>query len=184
MLTPDEKERVERCIAEFEAKTGAQIVTAVVDKCDHYPEVPWKAFALGAALAALAFAMADIAHPAWPAADRIVVVTVAILGAGAVVALVSILSARCARLFVARSRAQSEVLHYAQVFFLRRELFATAGRNGILVMVSRFERQVLILPDVRLQQRVDTEALGTIASSVVPLLASAQVSAALCSAVV
>ena len=35
--------------ARVEARTGAQLVTAIVARSDAYVELPWKAFALGAA---------------------------------------------------------------------------------------------------------------------------------------
>jgi uncharacterized membrane protein len=41
-------------IAEVEKLTGVQIVIAVIERSDAYPELPWKAFALGAAVAGLA----------------------------------------------------------------------------------------------------------------------------------
>jgi hypothetical protein len=37
-----------------------------------------------------------------------------------------------------------EVRHYAQALFLRRELFKTRGRNGILILVCKFARKIEI----------------------------------------
>lgn len=44
-------------VAEVEKRTGVQIVVAVIEKSDSYPELPWKAFALGAAVAGLAVSL-------------------------------------------------------------------------------------------------------------------------------
>ena len=39
--------------------------------------------------------------------------------------------------------------------FLAREMFATPGRDAILVLVSLFERRVVVVPDVAWRGRVD-----------------------------
>ena len=52
-LDQGESAALEQAIAALEAQTGVQLVTAVIGKADSYVELPWKAFALGAALAGL-----------------------------------------------------------------------------------------------------------------------------------
>jgi hypothetical protein len=66
-LTRAEADAIGSRTAELEARTGTQVVTAVIGKADHYGELPWKAFALGAALAALAVVAFDWLHPDWSA---------------------------------------------------------------------------------------------------------------------
>ena len=57
-----------------------------------------------------------------------------------------------ARLFLRKSRAAVEVLQYAKMQFLDRELFATPNRTAILVLVSMLERRVVILADKGLRR--------------------------------
>jgi len=52
-LSQVEADAIEARVAHVEARTGAQVVTAIVDRSDAYPELVWKAFALGIAVAAL-----------------------------------------------------------------------------------------------------------------------------------
>ena len=52
-----------------------------------------------------------------------------------------------ARLFLRKSRAAAEVAQYANDCFLERELFATAHRTALLIVVSMLEHRVVILPD-------------------------------------
>jgi len=54
---------------------------------------------------------------------------------------------RFGRLFIRSDRMEEEVHQRAQVVFLARELFATPGRDAILVLVSLFERHVVVIPD-------------------------------------
>ena len=169
-LDQRESAALEQAIAGLEAQTGVQLVTAVIGKADTYVELPWKAFALGTAFAALALVVADALSPRWTGADSALIFAVAILGAGAVSALLAVAAPAYARLFLRATRRDLEVRHYAQAFFLRRELFATRGRNGILLLVALFERKVEILPDVGLHARFDRTDWRTVIDAMTPLL--------------
>jgi len=169
-LDQRESAALEQAIAGLEAQTGVQLVTAVIGKADSYVELPWKAFALGTAFAALALVVADALSPRWTGADSALIFAVAILGAGAVSALLAVAAPAYARLFLRATRRDLEVRHYAQAFFLRRELFATRGRNGILLLVALFERKVEILPDVGLHARFDRTDWRTVIDAMTPLL--------------
>jgi len=169
-LDQGESAALEQAIAGLEAQTGVQLVTAVIGKADSYVELPWKAFALGTAFAALALVVADALSPRWTGADSALIFAVAILGAGAVSALLAVAAPAYARLFLRATRRDVEVRHYAQAFSLRRELFATRGRNGILLLVALFERKVEILPDVGLHARFDRTDWRTVIDAMTPLL--------------
>ena len=169
-LDQRESAALEQAIAGLEAQTGVQLVTAVIGKADSYVELPWKAFALASAFAALALVVADALSPRWTGADSALIFAVAILGAGAVSALLAVAAPAYARLFLRATRRDLEVRHYAQAFFLRRELFATRGRNGILLLVALFERKVEILPDVGLHARFDRTDWRTVIDAMTPLL--------------
>lgn len=169
-LDQSESAALEQAIAALEAKTGVQLVTAVIGKADSYVELPWKAFALGTALAALVLVVADALSPRWTGADNALIFAVTILGVGAVSALLAVAAPSYARVFLRATRRDLEVRHYAQAFFLRRELFATRGRNGLLLLVALFERKVEILPDVGLHARFDSADWRTVIDAMTPLL--------------
>jgi putative membrane protein len=169
-LDQGESAALEQAIAGLEAKTGVQLVTAVIGKADSYIELPWKAFALGTSLAALVLVVADALSPRWTGADSALIFAVAILGVGAVSALLAVAAPPYARLFLRATRRDLEVRHYAQAFFLRHELFATRERNGILLLVALFERKVEILSDVGLHARFDAADWRAVIDAMTPLL--------------
>jgi putative membrane protein len=171
-LSRSEADAIKALITALEARTGAQVVTAVIGKADAYVELPWKAFALGAVLAGLGIVIADWLRPDWLTADAALVHALAILGTGAASALVAIFVPAYARLFLRATRCDSEVRHYAQSLFLRRELFKTQSRNGILVLVSVFERKVEILADTGLHGRVGEPDWRTVIARMTPHLAA------------
>jgi len=170
----DERERtdLDRRLADVQKRTGVQVVLAVIERSDSYPELPWKAFALGASAAALAVYAADIMRPVWISGSAALFAAAAMLATGAAAALFCLFAPGFARLFLDAHRAEGEARQYASSLFLSRELFATRGRTGVLLLVSLFERQVIVLPDTGLARRLDREALrGIIARMAVPLKA-------------
>ena len=48
-LSAKEQQEINELAQQFEQASGAQAVAAVVGKADDYPDIPWKAFALGVA---------------------------------------------------------------------------------------------------------------------------------------
>lgn len=178
-LSRAEADAVKRLITALEGRTGVQVVTAVIGKADAYAELPWKAFALGAALAGLGVVIADWIRPDWLTAYAALLHALAILGTGAASALVAIFVPGYARLFLRPTRRDSEVRHYAESLFLRRELFKTQSRNGILVLVSAFERKVEILADTGLRGRAGEPDWRTVIARMTPHLAAGRPAEAL-----
>jgi putative membrane protein len=171
VLSESDRVRLDQHVANAERRTGAQIVLAVIDRCDVYAELPWKVFALGAAFGGLGASAADRIRPGWPADFNVLAALALALGVGAVGALLSVFAPGFARLFLDRHRAETEVRQYAESLFLSRELFATRGRTGILLLVGLFERQVFVRPDVGLKDRLSQEVLGELVAEMTARLA-------------
>ena len=53
ILSASDRDLLDKRIMEAELQTKAQIVVALVKRCDNYAEIPWKAFAIGASVAGL-----------------------------------------------------------------------------------------------------------------------------------
>lgn len=178
-LSEQERLRLDERIAAAEKRTGAQIVLAVIERSDSYPEIPWKAFALGAAAAGLAVCLLGMLHPACAAGVAELCAVIATLGSGAAVALLCVFVPNVSRLFLDAHRAEMEVHQYARSLFLSRDIFATRQRTGILLLVSLFERRVEVLPDVGLHKRLGQEAQQQIMAAMTTSLVSGKVADAL-----
>ena len=168
-LTAEEAAAIDAAIARLEARVGVPVVTAVVGKADTYAELPWMAFALGVSLAAFAAVLADWLRPGLD--DGV--------GCAGAYGNDSWRRGRQCACGGIRSRLRAhipapalrdlEVRHYAQSLFLRRELFKTRDRNGILMLICKFERKIEILADVGLHGRIaDTDWDGTIVGNDAP----------------
>lgn len=171
-LTPQEADAVEACIARVEALTGVQVVTATVGRSDRYPEIVWKAFALGVAVAALCVVALDVIRPDWVGVHDAWFNVAPILAAGAASALAAIAVPAYARCFLNRVRTAGEVRQYAQAMFLERQLFRTRSRNGVLVLASLFERHVEIVADIGFDGRVDAAQWRSVVDAMTPALAA------------
>ena len=90
------------------------------------------------------------------------ITVVGILAGGALLALLTVMVPRFAKCFLSDHRAEVEVRQYAKSLFLDRQLFATQKRTGILLLVSLFERRVVILPDKGLDQRLKEDDVRNI----------------------
>ena len=157
-------------VARVHAATGVRVVAAQIGKADAYEELPWKAFALGASLAAMA--VVGSAHQNMRSA-------VIILAAGALAALLATFVPAFGRLFLHGARCEAEVGIYAEALFLRRELFKTPHRDAILILVSRFERRVHILPDIGLRGVIGEAEWQAVIERMKPVLRNARTAEAL-----
>lgn len=179
LLDPQQALAVQQRGAALEAATGVEAVTAVIARADSYPEIPWKAFALGTSVAALAMTASGLHARDWEAAYALVETATVILAAGATAAIATLWIAPFARLFLPRHRSEGEVLQYAQALFLEAGLFRTTRRDGILLLVSRFERQVAVIADLGIREKVGGPELDAVVAAVTAQLARGNLQEAL-----
>ena len=162
ILSDADRALLDKRIAEVEKQTGAQIVLASIVRSDSYVEIPWKAFAMGASLAGLAMMVLNLFVLGWICSMTILLSLAALLASGGLAALLSLLVPGLARLLLSPQRRETEARQYAQSLFLSRELYATKDRRGILLMLSQFERQVVILPDSGISKQLSEDVLKEI----------------------
>jgi putative membrane protein len=154
-LNQTEARTINTKLVDIEAHTGVRITTAIVARCDAYVELPWKAFALGASLAAFVTVLAIMLAADGVPQGIVLGQAIAILSVGAASSLAALWLPPWARLFLRPSRRDVEVRQHAQAMFLTRELFHTPQRTGLLMLVSRFERKIQFLADSGLTDRVN-----------------------------
>jgi putative membrane protein len=169
-LAPAEAAAIDTLVARIEARTGVQIATAIVRRSDAYTELPWKAFALGASLAAFALVAAGARSPQWVISSTALLDTAVILLTGATAALITMFVPAFARLLLRRHRAAIEVRRYAESLFFRRRLFRTRERTAVLILVSLFERRIEIIADEGLDTRVTAAAWNGVVARMTPHL--------------
>lgn len=177
-LSDHERSRLDGLIADAEKRTNTQIVLAVIQRSDSYVELPWKAFALGTSITGLfVFVLALLFYEWYPMVNVLMAVAITLAG-GSVFALLTVLIPGFAKRFLSSFRAEVEVRQYAESLFLSRRLFATSKRTGILVLVSLFERKIVILPDKGLSDQLTNDAMQSIITSMTQFLKRKEISLA------
>ena len=162
LVSEEERLEINRLVAQFENDTGVQAVAAVTLKADAYPEIPWKAFALGASLAGLVAALQPTVIRLWSDTSVAALDAMLILGSGVVLAALTAFVPAFGRLLLDRERARGEAMQYAKDVFLERECFSTRSRRSLLVVMCRFEGLAVIIADSGLAQYAPAAELATI----------------------
>lgn len=152
-LNESERNQIQSEIRRIESATSAEIVVSVVPRSDSYPEIPWKAFAFGAAVGALDTAL-SFHFGFQPFFSRPLGAAFGILAPAIVSALGTVLLSPFARLFLNPKRAEDEAFQYAQSAFLNRGIQQTRRRTGILISLSLFERRVNLLADDAIRAKI------------------------------
>lgn len=139
LLDPAARIRLETAVIEAERATAGEIVLCVVGRCDEYGSVGWR---LGAVLAALALLGAWLFLQVDSPALLLAAQAVALALGHAVARFPGV-----RRLLLPRSLVEERVAERARRTFAERGLSRTAGRTGILVLVTLLERRVVVLAD-------------------------------------
>jgi len=177
-LSDKNRKHLDDLITTIEKQTNTQIVLAHIKRSDVYAEIPWKAFALGASIAGLLLFILHLTLYDWYSVVSVLLAISGTLGTGVVFAIITLILPAFAKLFLSDSRSETEVKQYADSLFLSRELFTTSNRSGILLMVSQFERKVVILPDTGLHNLLTADVLQNIISAMAPILKRGKISQA------
>lgn len=177
-LPPASATAIEARLRQVEAATGVQVVAALIRRSSRYHGLRWRAFALGAVLAALATVLEDRLHPAWLTGYTALFNAMVIIGAGMTCAVVATFVPPFERLFLQRTRAEAEMRQRAQVLFLQRQLFATPGRNAVLLLSGAFERAVAVYADTGFATRLREDDWQPVVVAMTPLLRAGERDAA------
>jgi putative membrane protein len=177
-LSEREESQIRERAGQVETRTGVQVLAVVTGKSDTYPEVPWRAFSLGAALATLSIATAPLLGIGGFTRSPLLWAT-APLGVGMVLAVATIFLQPAARLFLGEARTVGETRQFAQSLFLERNLGRTRSRTAVLVLVSQFERRAAVVADQGVLDRVPTTEIDLISAAMDTTLARTTASIAL-----
>ena len=140
-------DKIEEAVKEIESGSSAEVVVSVRKASSGYRDLDllWSLlFALG--LLAYKIWSPYYFHPDW---ILINVLFCALLGF-----LLSSGIAPIRRLFLTSGRRERETTKNARSEFVRLGVGRTSGRTGLLILVSRFERTLLMIPDQTLEQQI------------------------------
>ena len=155
LFSETDLEAVRRAVAAAEGETSGEIVPFVVDASDAYEGALWKGTALGALGSAVLAAVLHFVFGLWGAGALWVGLPAA--AGGAVGFLVTALMPAVKRALIPTDVLDRRVRRRAAVAFVEEEVFNTEDRTGILLLLSLFERRVVVLGDAGINAKVGEE---------------------------
>lgn len=177
-FTAAELERIRRAVDAAEGQTAGEIVPYAVVASDDYAEATWKGSTLGALAAALLAAVLHGLGGFWGIGGYLWLGLPTVAGA-AVGYLAAARIAWLKRLLVPSAVVERRVERRAALAFIEEEVFFTRERTGILIFVSVFEREVLILGDSGINAKVKPEEWGEIVADIAAGIAAGKAADAL-----
>lgn len=139
-------EKIKNAVKEAEDKISGEIVPVFVEKSGFYSIASYRAAITVSSLVFLAIIIFDRYLPSMAIYDPLLIfLTIAL--AGLIGALVAQYIDPIKRLFIGQQHLDRATRQRAETAFLQEEVFNTRHRTGILIFISFFEREVIVIAD-------------------------------------
>lgn len=163
--------RISHAVKSAEASISGEIVPYVVDRSDSYEETLWRAGMLFGVLALLGFFVAEKYSGLWISFDVATITIGTLIGMVLGMVLVAAIPA-LKRVLAGGALMDRRVAQRAAEAFLSEEVFKTRERTGILIFVSMFEHEVLVVGDSGINAKVESVEWNSIVDHIVAGLKS------------
>jgi putative membrane protein len=154
LFSEQDLKRIREAVQEAEKKTSGEIVPFVVEQSDDYERAIWRGASATGVLALLVFLVLYTFTEWWLPFPLPVVLLVTLAAFGCGMTLTHYV-APVKRLLAGRDLMHRRAGQRAAEAFVAEEVFDTRDRTGILIFVSVFERQVLVVGDSGINAHVN-----------------------------
>ncbi len=179
-LAAEERERIKLAVHAAEQHTNAEIVPMIVSRSGLYRDVQHRSGLILALSTLTILLTTEILWLPWgwhaSNAAWLVLATILAYGAGVWLGACDPLI----RLLTPTDRMRHKVRLRAERAFAQHAISQTRERTGVLILVSLLERQVFVLPDQPLFQRVPMERWSQVVQSAVDRLKTGDIVGGLC----
>jgi putative membrane protein len=153
-FNPEDLERIKNAVKEAESKISGEIVPVFVEKSSHYTIANYRAALIGAAAVFFLIIIFDRYTPNLAVYDPVIIFALVMLG-GFIGALKSHYINLVKRLMLSQSYMDQATRKRAENAFLQEEVFNTRQRTGIMIFISFFEHEVIVMADKGISEVVD-----------------------------
>ena len=169
-LNEKDLERIKAAVKNAEEKISGEIVPVIVERSGDYLIALYKGSLIGAAFTFVSMVVLDrfVINDAVNTLfyDPVFILLVVILG-GVLGAVVPYFSDPVKRLLVARRYQDLVTRQCAENAFLEEEVFNTRQRTGIMIFVSFFEHEVIVMADKGINKIVDQKQWDKIVQDII-----------------
>lgn len=145
-FSEQELERIKAAVRNAESQISGEIVPVFVEKSGYYSIANYRAALLGAAAIFLLIIVFDRYVPSLAVYDPLLIFVFVALG-GMVGALKAHFIPFVRRMMLSQSHLDQATRKRAENAFLEEEVFNTRHRTGIMIFVSFFEHEVMVMAD-------------------------------------
>jgi len=153
-FSPEDLERINKAVRDAESKISGEIVPVFVEKSGFYSIATYRAALLGAAAIFLLIIIFDRYVPSLAVYDPMFIFTFVMIG-GFIGALKAHYINPVKRLMLNQTHMDQATRKRAETAFLEEEVFNTRQRTGILIFISFFEHEVIVMADKGISKVVD-----------------------------
>ena len=169
-VTENDLHRIKTAVKEAEQKISGEIVPVIVEKSGYYSIANYKGSLIGASLAFILMIMLDryVIHDAGTTLyyDPVFIFFIVILG-GVVGSVVPNFLPPLMRMLVGQRHFDNATRQRAENAFLEEEVFNTRHRTGIMIFISFFEREVIVMADRGISKVVDQKQWDKIVADLI-----------------
>jgi len=153
-FSPEDLERIKKAVRDAESKISGEIVPVFVEKSGIYGIATYRAALLGAASVFLFIIIFDRYVPTLAVYDPVFIFTFVMIG-GFIGALKAHFIGFVKRWMLNQDHMDQATRKRAETAFLEEEVFNTRQRTGILIFISFFEHEVIVMADKGISKVVD-----------------------------
>jgi putative membrane protein len=146
--------RIKEAVQKAESKISGEIVPFIVEKSDAYTIASYRAAVLCAAIFFLGIIFIDRYIPDLAVYDPVFIFLI-VLAAGILAAWLTTKLNVLQRMFISQEHFDIVTKQKAEAAFLQEEVFNTKQRTGILIFISFFEHEVIVMADKGISKVVE-----------------------------
>jgi putative membrane protein len=181
-FSPEELERIKKAVRDAESKISGEIVPVFVEKSGFYSIATYRAALLGAAAVFLLIIIFDRYVPSLAVYDPMYIFTFVMIG-GFIGALKAHFINPVKRLMLSQTHMDQATRKRAETAFLEEEVFNTRQRTGILIFISFFEHEVIVMADKGISKVVDQKEWDSLVRSIIDQIKKGNITEGIVSAI-
>ena len=181
-FSPEDLERIKKAVHDAESKISGEIVPVFVERSGIYSIANYRAALIGAATVFLLIIIFDRYVPSLAVYDPVLIFSIVMLG-GFIGALKSHFLNPVKRFMLSQGHLDQATHKRAETAFLEEEVFNTRQRTGILIFISFFEHEVIVMADKGISKVVDQKEWDTLVRVIIEHIKKGKITDGIVSAI-
>lgn len=181
-FSPEDLDRIKKAVHDAESKISGEIVPVFVERSGFYSIANYRAALIGAASLFLLIIIFDRYVPSLAVYDPVLIFSLVMLG-GFIGALKSHFLNPVKRFMLSQGHLDQATRKRAETAFLEEEVFNTRQRTGILIFISFFEHEVIVMADKGISKVVDQKEWDTLVRIIIEHIKKGKITDGIVSAI-